>query len=300
MDYWLWAMKKNANNDTLMNVSKFVSAIIRYAYSQQYVMDVPPNLLPPVSRDDNQRGHYTRDQITKVIIPHLTDWAEKGAKKNSQIARLILKNFVLFSVYSGIRMGTGLSLKWKDIELPSILKLDDGKTIVRLGDIEMEFDGLDWLQYMADNIGELEITFINTQKAVGKKKGSWVSVVPMYELTEILKDFKKLTPYNKPNDYVFPNADGTQRKSDSLGRFHRKVIGGLGDDFKTDKFGLALSSYSWRHSYATWMLIHSNVSIERVALNMDTSLKQLRDHYSHATSRDFAIALSGWATKRNL
>jgi len=295
-DYWHWAMSKGvASNDYLLTISKAVSAIIKYAYSRQYVLGVPPILLPPVKKEDIRRGAYTRDQIEKVIEPHLKKWKDKGNKNSSTMARLVYYNYVLFSVYSGIRIGTILKLKWENIELPDLTVTEDGRTIIKEGDRTLEFNKMEWLDYIAKkkNIDMFDITYINVMRTVGKNKGSYLQVVPMRRLTKILQDYKKQTFYNKDTDFVFPNFDGTQRKTDSIEKFHRNVIHKLGDDFKKDKFGLDLTPYSWRHTYATWMLIHTDTSNERIVSNMDTSLKHLKDHYGHTTNRDFAIDLAG-------
>ena len=303
-DYWSWRIPKGqANNNTLLDQSKTLSSMIKFAYQRQHIAGVPPILMPPVKKENNRRGHYTREQIENTIQQKLKKFINETNDPDRIKARLVYYNFVMFSVYTGIRVGTCLNLKWKDLELPIAWKSNDGsgKMMAREGDYSKETN-FKSIEEWRENSQGAKIGFVNVQRATGKNKGSYFQVVPMAPCITLLQDYfvdmcdfenEDYVVEPQQNDYVFPNFDGTQRKINSIGRMHRQQVNSIGDAYKFDKFGLPLSSYCWRHSYATWMLIHTKLSNERLALNMDTSVQHLRDHYAHAVSRDFAIELAG-------
>ncbi|MEP2980659.1 MAG: hypothetical protein ABJO86_14295 [Lentilitoribacter sp.] len=61
-----------------------------------------------------------------------------------------------------------------------------------------------------------------------------------------------------------------------------------------DQFGEKYSTYSFRHSYATWQLQKSpRVSIYWLAKNMRTSVEMIEKWYSDAVPEDQAVILRG-------
>ena len=41
------------------------------------------------------------------------------------------------------------------------------------------------------------------------------------------------------------------------------------------------SLYSWRHSFATFLLLYENINVYKLAVQMGTSVKMIEQHYGH-------------------
>ncbi|MEX0693118.1 MAG: hypothetical protein WD075_01610 [Rhodospirillales bacterium] len=295
-DYWKWRMRNSTIiNDTLIEQSKTLSSLFRYAKNKGYIRGELPKISPDVKKNKNRRGAYTRKQVETEIFPRLEVWVSEAARPGDVFPRKVFENFVKVSIFSGIRFGTLLNLKWSNVVFPSVTRSERAGylTVVEKGYAKEMKTKLSPEEYIARN-PELKIAQIRIPKGVGKNKGKYLDVIPMHQCTEVLRTWHAKTLFPGDDDFLFPNKTGGKRGSDTIRKFHKGVIGKDGLGLVKDAYGLDLTTYSWRHTYATWQLLFNpKVNQEKLARNMDTSVQNIVDHYGHVYNVDVAEDLAG-------
>ena len=82
---------------------------------------------------------------------------------------------------------------------------------------------------------------------------------------------------------MFCLRDGKFQSADSLRPLFKRLLEDA--DLLYDAHGQARTLYSCRHTYATLRLLHKEVPVHTLAVNMGTSVAMIERHYSHLTAR---------------
>jgi integrase len=291
MEYWKWRLNQNTtSNNTILDQAKTFKALVRFAFDRGYLSGPLPDLSPDVESEKTRRGAFTKRQV-KVIEKHLAKWIKATKRKDYRLARECFRCFVMLGFYSGIRIGEMLNLRWKDIQLPDARRQRDGSVLVRWADQELVLAA----GKVASEKDLERYTKSIAQISISEKSGKtgFRPVVPMVEATGFLEYWRMRTPFKADADFVFPNRWGQRRTVESFEKMHNETIKTLGEDFQYDRYGCQLLPYSYRHTYATIMLIHvPSVRMEDLCANMGTSMEQMYHHYSHVTANDLKERLA--------
>lgn len=292
-EYWTWRMEQNdAPNNTLLDQAKTFTALVRFAASKGYIDAPTIKLTPDVKKEKRRRGAFTLQQVREIDV-HLRKWQEASKTKDILQARRCFHTFVMFGFYSGMRIGEMLNMKWKNIQMPDVKRQRDGGLIITQGDQEIVIDEESANKISLKDAYDIANGILQIHIPDGDSKTGFRTVIPMKEATAIMENWEWVTKYKKPDDFVFPNRKGTRRTVESFEKMHRETIKTIGEDYVEDRYGNPLLPYSYRHTYATIMLIHSkDIRMEELAVNMGTSIEQIERHYSHVIPSDLQDRLS--------
>lgn len=290
-EYWNWRMGQNdAPNNTLLDQSKAFTALVRFAVSKGYADANYPKLTAPVKKEKKRRGAFTLSQVRK-IDKHLQEWTQSTKRSDTRFSRACFHNFVMLGFYSGMRIGEMLDLRWSNILTPDAKRQKGGSILVTMGEREIRLAAAEAATEKKAYDLTKSIVQIDIPDAITKTESR--STIPMKEAAELLERWRRLTPFRSDNDLLFPNRKGKRRSVESFEKLHRETIAILGPDYCHDRFGNPLHPYSYRHTYATVMLIHNpDVRMEDLCVNMGTSMEQMIHHYSHVRAPDLQEKLS--------
>lgn len=211
--------------------------------------------------DDEEKG--TRSALERSEWETIRDWCWEWAQSNNNAytrrRRMMFYWYCIFLVHSGMRVGEVHQLRWRDIVITHV---EDAAEV------------------------RAEIT-IMVNKSKQKRKRDHI---PMPEIEDAIvelqvqrSEFPGDNDFQKPNDYVFCNEDGTPIYNNAWGDLWRDMLNALyetrGIDLRTDRDGRAITRYCLRHSYMTWRRIEGGASYDDLAENTGTSAAMLRKTY---------------------
>jgi len=168
--------------------------------------------------------------------------------------------FVIFLANSGLRVGEARMMKWSDVKLD--IPLDDGTLIAEVR--------------VSQHTKKRKVRYVQVQRGGNKQ----------------LKDWQQLSPNNSADDWVWFSlgANNEFRQFGDLNKNFQTILKQIPynnreDGLLYDNDGKRRSLYSLRHVYAD-LRLENGVSIENLAKNMGTMVKQIELHYSHRQTRD--------------
>lgn len=174
-----------------------------------------------------------------------------------------LYHLIYFLSNTGIRIGEARHVKWSDVRFDQACQSD------------------------SEQICEVRI---GTQGKTGEQR----FVQAQSSLNDIMKKWKYVSPYKKPDDYVWfgqskKAKDNEQVKiGDVTGTFQamleRIPYNNRPDGLLYDADGQRRVIYSLRHTYATLRLTEGNVALQDLAINMGCKVAMIEKHYSHVVS----------------
>ena len=215
------------------------------------------------TRRTKAKSTQKRPAFSKIdydtIVRKSTPWAKKGATKALNDRRLLLREYFLILVNSGLRPGSETDgLLWKHVTFP---KNKSGAKYPLL-------------------------------QVTGKTGSRDVAAMP-----RSVAYFGRLKKYQQvrtgsnptPNQHVFSTPDGMHVKHSSLRQVFEIMIKAIGvtQDARGGKYTL----YSCRHTYATFRLTNAEIPITLLAKNMGTSIEMIERHYGHLDVRNMADVL---------
>lgn len=218
---------------------------------------------------DARRSHFPLEEY-RVMSRYLRSYRDgvgifKDDRVNAwhQLMRKQLYYLVFFLSNTGMRIGEARHVKWSDVRFDQDLQQSD------------------------DKICEIRIGL------KGKTKQQRY-VQSQSSLNSLLKEWKKISPFTKPDDLIWFGQSKTGGESDqvpmrdvtgSFQKFLERVpYNGREHGLLYDDDGARRVLYSLRHTYATFRLTEGNVSIQDLALNMGCKVAQIENHYSHVLS----------------
>ena len=212
----------------------------------------------------------------RTLVRYLRNWVKEEShgsqpRKNGSFSRIkgedyslvhslhryqreVLRCYVQFMCYSGLRPNEARQLRWRDVDF-------------------------DWV----DEEGKRQVLlYVAPTTKTGERE-----VIPLWYVRSTLKRLKKISQFTGSDDLVFCSHTG--EPIENFGKTFKDVLKKA--NLLDDRFGRARTIYSLRHTYATFRLLYAGIPMETLALNMGTSPKMIFDHYSHITARQQAHVL---------
>jgi integrase len=219
---------------------------------------------PPLSR--NRRPHFTELEWTRVTR-NMREWI-KDPRNHRE--RLMLTQYMLILVNTGIRVGEARNLKWSDIDVQE--RTENKK---KVQDLILAVSGKTGKRDVVARSAEVK-EYINTIWNLRKK-----------EVIEATKNDSKPRTEPELSEPIFSDRSGKPIHS-----FKKGFEGFLKHlELLKDKEGKTRTIYSLRHTYATYRLSHG-VDVYKLAQNMGTSVELIERHYGHTTNRGNASELT--------
>jgi integrase len=216
------------------------------------------------------RGEAFTPEEYKILYTHARDkWIPKAENKQARWYREVFYNFMLIMANTGLRPPEARNFRRRDRS--EARKAQDGRQFLPL-------------------------------RVRGKDKFREL-VAPMSvatyldRLTKLVDQRKKeLDQEITPDDFMFINYDGTPAKT-----LYKSLLDDLLGEKETNLLfsasGKRRSTYSFRHTYATFRLMNGT-DVYFLAKQMDTSIKMIEDYYGHITASEKADAIlqgiPGW------
>ena len=259
------AVKTPAYKTLLMEQSAlnqiFFDAVSRNRTTQRFRLKAPNS-----NNGDGQRAGFDADEY-KALYTYLESYRDakgvfKAVRTNKwhMLMRQQLYCFVIFLANSGLRVGEARMMKWSDVKLD--IPLDDGTLIAEVR--------------VSQHTKKRKVRYVQVQRGGNKQ----------------LKDWQQLSPNNEADDWVWFSlgANNEFRQFGDLNKNFQTILKQIPyndreDGLLYDNDGKRRSLYSLRHVYAD-LRLENGVSIENLAKNMGTMVKQIELHYSHRQTRD--------------
>jgi integrase len=224
--------------------------------------------IPSILNDGNTpskkvRPYFNDDEYHK-LLNYLKNWGRTGRKEITRQIRTLLYDYVIILANTGMRTGTEADyLKWNDIT-----EFIDPKT------------NQTFLKFMVNGkTGQRELVADNNVKDALNRI---IRRHPVFEIYDSTQPFAV-------DAHVFSLPCNGQLPKD-LGRAFKKCLKECNLLSASD--GTQRTLYSLRHSYATKMLIHGDVKIYDLALQMGTSVAMIEKHYGHVRASQLATKLN--------
>jgi len=275
-DYGLWLKKKpkqrydKTERDNAVinhNICEIKRMYRKVALPERYLSkdDAPDLNYLPIPRERSAK----RDILEESEYEELMKWMqykylrETGISEKERVVRSLFHKYIGILYNSGMRSSECLNLRWSDIGI-NPLDNEEQKKVNRL----------------------IKIHFTKSKTGRSREIVAPIAV----RLDAIKRDYKKLGIVPELDDFIFQNPATTRRgKNIPFGipfaeKRLKKVLVDSGLQKKLDESGRKITLYSSRHFYCTMRLQHG-VSMEKLALNMGTSLEYIQSTYSHMQTR---------------
>ena len=206
-----------------------------------------------------RRAHFTVEEWRRLYT-YMRKWVvgkEEGAVAlNSRNAfyRRLVRDLVLFSGNTGLRVGEMRELKWSHVS-------------------ELQSDA-------ADAKGNV-MTGVRIRVSHNTKTG-YREVVGRRSALSVLNRRRKETDFTADDDFIFSGYRGEMMGYH--GKTFNKVLEAL--DLKTDALGQQRSLYSCRHTYITRQLEKKKISLHTLSKQTGTSIQNIERIYGHHTVMD--------------
>ena len=254
---------KVPSNKTLKMEQSALNQIFYDAFEHGRLQQVFKLKAPSIGSTDSQRASFTEEEYN-VLTRYLRSYRDnlgifKGTNvhKMHMLQRQQMYYLILFIANSGLRVGEVRECKWQDIK----------------------FD--------IDNGNDELIAEVRVSQHTKTKKVRNVQTQP--NANTYLKRWREITPFSKPNEYVFFSGSTEEQKQfTDLNKTFKTILKKIPyndreDGLLNDADGKRRSLYSLRHVYAS-MRLNRGVSIYDLSLNMGTRVVQIERHYSHLLS----------------
>jgi len=190
------------------------------------------------------RGEAFTPEEYRTLYTYARKWVKKAENKKAQWYRQMFQKFMLCMTNMGLRPPEARNLRWRDIGQPRTGK--DGKPFVPI-----------------------------SVRGKGKHR---ILVAPITVAT-YLEDIRNISKATAPDDFVFTTYDGKPAET---------LYASLLDDILSEKetkllygaSGKRRSTYSFRHTYATFRLMHGT-DVYILAQQMGTSVEMIEAYYGH-------------------
>lgn len=222
---------------------------------------------PPASK--TRRPHFTQHEWL-ILTRNLREWVKE---KRHYRDRMMLSQYILILVNTGIRIGEARTLRWSDIK--SQARTENGK--------EVE----DMILYVGGKTGRRDVVAKSAEVKLYLKRIWDLRILELNAHAEktVAKDKKQIEP--SLNEYVFCNNKGEAIQSFKKG-FESYL---KNNELEFSAEGDRRTLYSLRHTYATFRLSHG-VDVYKLAKNMGTSVEMIERFYGHTTNSGNATELT--------
>ncbi len=237
----------------------FGTAVRHDAMLEANVPSIKSSKRKAAAQKSTRRPAFSDADYKRLTI-FMRSWCKRGRNEAQNQRRMLLRDYVLFLVSSGLRPGTETDgLLWQHIS---------------------EFTGTDGNQYL--------------KISVTGKTGTRTAV-PMERAKTYLDRIKHrqiaATGAEPPaSQHVFATPDGKHVAHDSLRSPFCSLLAEM--NMETDNNGDRYVLYSCRHTYATFRLMRGEVEIKTLAENMGTSVLMIDQHYGQVKTMQAAGMLT--------
>ena len=252
------------NPNTLKRESSVLRSIFKHAVKLGLITvgQIPPIDVGKLPK--GRRPHFTKEQANIVLNAAMERMHEVKDNPKHLFERAMLFEFIKIAINTGMRPIEIYQLNWNHLE-----GFDPtGKTRT----IESK------LVILGYGKGKLPERSVPKKTVVNNFLSIW----------EIQKHQFENAP--SQDDPIFRSYAGKRMTSvkKSLNALLESV------DLKRNQFGEAYSSYSFRHSYATWQLQKKPpMDVHMLSINMRTTPEMIYKYYSHVIADDHAEQLRG-------
>jgi len=264
-EYRVEKFGRNPARSTINTHNAALNRVFNIALKNNWIRE---GSIPHIPNDGNTPPKkvrpYFNDDEYKKLLKFLKGWRNTGRKEITRQIRTLLYDYVIILANTGMRTGTEADyLKWNDIT-----EFTDPKT------------GKEYLRFIVSGkTGQRELFADNIVKPALKRI---VNIHPIFKI------YDRKTPF-AVGEYVFSLPCNCQLPKD-LGRAFKKCLQEC--DLLNASDGTPRTLYSLRHTYATKMLIHGDVKIYDLALQMGTSVAMIEKHYGHVRASQLASKLN--------
>ena len=275
-DYGLWLKKKpkqryeKTERDNAVinhNICEIKRMYNKIALPERYLSkdDAPDINYLPIPREQSAK----RDILEEIEYEELMKWMqykylrETEISEKEKVVRSLFHKYIGILYNSGMRSSECLGLRWNDIHI-NPLDNEEQKKVNRL----------------------IKIHYTKSKTGRSREIVAPITV----RLDAIKRDYKKLGIIPEIDDFIFQNPATTRKgKNIPFGipfaeKRLKRVLIDSGLQKKLEETGRTITLYSSRHFYCTMRLQHG-VSMEKLALNMGTSLQYIQSTYSHIQTR---------------
>jgi integrase len=219
----------------------------------------PTPSLPTQGRASEPRPSFSREEID-YLLEFMAPWAERGEKATEKLMRPLLRDYVEFLLYTGIRHGTeSMRLEWQHLQWHH----EGDKRYLRIW-----VSGKTGPRYLIAKKG----TISALERLAFRSHGKDVATLIEERNAALL--------------FVFVTGHQPRGLEGAFKRLMRH------SDLLKDSSGKNRTLYSLRHTYATFAL-QAGISIHTIARQMGTSVLMLERHYSKLTPMMNAAELGG-------
>ena len=259
------AVHKEPSLNTLKREANVIRGLFKYAVRKGFLTTADIPRLELGRSPKSKRPAFTREEFNQLVLVSEQRIQEAALDPKLRYQRMLLHHFMIIAVETGMRTKELFNLNWGHLE--------------------------GFRENLSSPIADKHALYI---LAYGKGKEPQ-RLVPTDDAFVALEHLwnAQTQRWGKPptdDDPVFAGHD--QRRLGSL----KKVLNGLLEsaNLKFDRMGRKFSSYSFRHSYATWQLQRDPpIDIYTLATNMRTSVKMIEDYYSDVVPADRERVLRG-------
>ncbi len=213
----------------------------------------------------NKGTDFTKEEYV-ALYKYMRTWVKQARKGHDTALRLLLRDYVLILVNTGIRAGTeAMDLKWRNIAF-------------------FEKDGK---QYLSLNV--IGKTKKYREVTVRHRVARYLQRIQ--ENNDVLKGmtFEEVIALGS-DEYVF-RMNGKDMTT-AFGRVFKRMLRQA--KLLVDKRnGIERTLYSCRHTYATMTLTDTKITTYVLAKHMGTSEAMIKEHYEHIEMRGKASEIAG-------
>jgi integrase len=247
---------KRVSDWTIRAEMATLRSIMLFAAGKKYIADGNTKNfnMRPLKLGKPRGEAFTPEEYRKIYTYARGKWIEKAENKQARWYREIFYNFMLVMTNTGLRPPEARNLLRRDLSEPRTAK--DGRSFVPI-----RVRGKDKYRELVAPIS------VNTYLARISKLAD--------------QRLKELGKSPTPNDPVFITYDGEPAQS-----LYASLLEDLLSEGETNLLlsaaGKRRSTYSFRHTYATFRLMHGT-DIYWLAKQMGTSVEMIEDYYGHIT-----------------
>ena len=243
---------KKVSDWTIRSEMKTFRSIMLFAADNNYISETRV-FRQRVKLGKPRREAFTPEEYRKLYTDARA-WVKEARTKSQTFYRTMAYNFMLVMTNTGMRPPEAKNLRWRDC-----------------------------LGIRADREGR-QFAVFNV-----RGKGKFRELVAVPAVGTYLDRIRAISKATGADDFVFTTHDGKPAKT-----LYKWLIGDLlkktGLLFSAS--GSRMSSYCFRHTYATFRLMH-NTDVLDLAKQMGTSVDMIQDHYGHITPTKRAAAILG-------
>lgn len=284
-------MEKEPSRSTLLTHNAALNRVFDEAIYRGYMVASKRPQLKVKGKNSQRREEFTLDEI-RTIRSHYKDFIENG-REDAKDLRALFCDYLEILLDTGARPGNELlDLQWHHISTKKLSEIVKTAEVVETNEEGNDTEELTVVK--TDHVAFLKITTGKTGKRSGGRiaTGRAETVQALERIAKRNFDLSlKKTIKDKGNQPIFLFREYQSKKRGNLEApikllpptsFRR-----LFDTFLTEinllntPAGKKRQLYSLRHTYATLMLVHDEVSPHTLAKQMGTSVAMIEKHYSH-------------------